>query len=133
MKKIAIVTGGSSGIGHAIAKKLYGEGYLVALTSRCENRAKKIAAAIGSTKDVIGVQYNAGELNMQHAQEVLEKVNQELGPVTALVNAAGESYDMLLLRMKEEKLHELIQTNLMGPLAMCKAVTKGMLKQRHGM
>ncbi|OQR90659.1 carbonyl reductase [Thraustotheca clavata] len=129
--RLALVTGGSRGIGYSIARQLYEDGWNVAITSRCLDRAKEAAASIGT--DVIGVAYEASTAGS--AEVVLDAVLKasDNTPVTGLVNAAGITNNSLLLRLDQNHVHQLLETNLVGPLFMTKAVAKGMLKQRLGM
>ncbi|KAG9414116.1 reductase [Aphanomyces cochlioides] len=129
MRRIALVTGGSRGIGYAIAKQLHKEGWLVALTSRSVERANEAAASIGP--NVVGVAYDASDSNS--ALGVVKEVgDRHGGPIAGLVNTAGETHNALLLRLKEEHAAKQLETNLMGPLFMTKAAAKSMLQQRHG-
>ncbi|DAZ97109.1 TPA: hypothetical protein N0F65_010432 [Lagenidium giganteum] len=131
---VALVTGGSRGIGLAIAKQLHQRGWQVAITSRELKRAEEAAALIAP--DVLPVAYHApkraSDDPAQAATTLVQHVTKELGPLTALVNAAGVSKDSLLLRLKQEELDSLLLTNLVGPVHLCKAAAKGMLQQRQG-
>ncbi|CAK4645320.1 unnamed protein product [Aphanomyces euteiches] len=121
MGRIALVTGGSRGIGYAIAKQLHKEGWLVALTSRSVERANEAAASIGP--NVVGVAYDASDSNS--ALSVVKEVGDRYGgPIAGLVNTAGETHNALLLRLKEEHAAKQLETNLMGPLFMTKAAAK---------
>ncbi|CAK4105962.1 unnamed protein product [Aphanomyces euteiches] len=121
MGRIALVTGGSRGIGYAIAKQLHKEGWLVALTSRSVERANEAAASIGP--NVVGVAYDASD--SKSALSVVKEVGDRYGgPIAGLVNTAGETHNALLLRLKEEHAAKQLETNLMGPLFMTKAAAK---------
>ncbi|KDO24996.1 hypothetical protein SPRG_09726 [Saprolegnia parasitica CBS 223.65] len=129
-RRLALVTGGSRGIGRAIAQQLHHDGWHVAITSRCADRAAEAAASIAP--DVLGVAYEASAPGS--AEAALEALHAMSGgvPVTGLVNAAGITHNSLLLRLREDQAQSLVATNLLGPLFMTKAVAKGMLKQRTG-
>ncbi|TYZ62774.1 hypothetical protein PybrP1_011631 [[Pythium] brassicae (nom. inval.)] len=135
---VALVTGGSSGIGFAVARLLHSRGWRVAITSRDLARAQQAADRIAPSGDrLLPLAYHApisaGSASPHNdATAVVAKVAQEFGAVSALVNAAGVSRDSLLLRLRDSELDELLHTNLAGPILMTKAVAKGMIQQRRG-
>lgn len=126
--RVALVTGGSRGIGLAVAQQLHRNGWKVALTSRDMKRAQQAASSIAP--DVVPVAYEA---QATPAAELVAQVARDCGgSISALVNAAGISQDSLLLRLKKDQLESQLATNLVGPIEMSKAVVKGMLSQRRG-
>uniref|UniRef100_K3WIQ5 Ketoreductase domain-containing protein n=1 Tax=Globisporangium ultimum (strain ATCC 200006 / CBS 805.95 / DAOM BR144) TaxID=431595 RepID=K3WIQ5_GLOUD len=141
--RVALVTGGSKGIGFAIAQQLRRSGWYVAITSRELVRAEDAAAKLinsdaNSSNEVLPLAYHAPSsfttttAPASDAAQLVARVTKELGPISALVNAAGISKDALLLRLQDRELEELLATNLVGPIQMCKAVAKGMMQQRKG-
>jgi 3-oxoacyl-[acyl-carrier protein] reductase len=134
----ALVIGGSRGIGLAIAKALRQRGWQVAITSRCHERASAAATQImrevpvvdGKGCSVLPLTYHAADTSS--ASTVVAKCTSAYGSINALVNAAGVSKDSLLVRLKDEELVDVLHTNLVGPIQMCKAVAKGMMQQRSG-
>ena len=125
--KVALVTGGSRGIGAAISRELGRAGARVAVNYRSGREA---AEAIASEVGGIAVGANVGD--PADAQELVEKVEAELGDVDALVNNAGVTRDTLIARMSDEDWDEVIDTNLRGAFNTCRAVSRKMLRRRSG-
>ncbi|CAI5735918.1 unnamed protein product [Peronospora destructor] len=117
--RVALVTGGSSGIGFAVAQQLHRRGWQVAITSRDLGRAQNASQQI--SHDVLPLAYSCPRRSQEDASnkaaELVSQVSKELGASpSALINAAGMSKDSLLLRLKDADLEELLFTNLVGPV-----------------
>lgn len=128
-KKVAIVTGGSRGIGAEIVKDLVKDGFEVAFTY---NGNQTSAEELASTLDN---QAKAYKLNVTNEDEITEFVNQvkaEYGQIDVLVNNAGVTNDMLIMKMKKADFTNVIDTNLTGSFLMSQAVLKVMGRQRSG-
>ena len=131
--QIAIVTGGSRGIGRAVVTALAKEGAKVAFVYKGSAEAAKaleseITAAGGAARA-----YQADVADPAAAERVVEAVLAEWGRVDILVNNAGVIRDKLFLQMEAEDWKAVIDTNLTGSFAFCKAVAKQMaFKQRSG-
>lgn len=130
--KIALVTGGSRGIGRAIALALAEAGADVAVNySGNEAKALEVVAEI----EKLGRRGIAIRANVASGEEVEQMVSQVLdtfGKLDILVNNAGITRDNLIMRMKEEDWDQVINTNLKGVFHCIKAVTRPMMKQRSG-
>ena len=130
--KIAVVTGGSRGIGRAICQRLAALGATVIVNyvsnpAAAEETVKSIQSAGGKGE---AVQFNvavAGEI-----EEAFKKILEAHGRVDILVNNAGITRDGLLMKMKDEQWDEVLNTNLKGVFLCTKAVSRGMMKQRWG-
>lgn len=127
--KTALVTGGSRGIGKAIAMALAAHGARVAI-----NYAKNAAAAEEAAKELgEGAVTIAGDVSdPAAAAKIVESAIAALGRVDILVNNAGVTADDLILRMSEDAWDRVIDTNLKGTFSVTKAAIRGMVRQRHG-
>jgi len=129
--KIAIVTGGGSGIGQSIALSLAREGCHVALCGRrlepLQETVRQIEAQ-GRRALALSVDVSRGEA----VQGFVDEVVKVFGRVDILVNNAGITRDNLLIRMTEEQWDEVLTTNLKGAFLFSKAVARPMMKQRAG-
>ncbi len=127
--KVAIVTGGSRGIGLAICRALAEGGARVAVVARNGERAEQAAAGLpGGGHRAYACDVGRSE----QAGATVTAVEEELGPVDVLVNNAGITRDNILMRMKDEEFDEVIATNLKGAFNFTRAVTRGMMKRRAG-
>jgi 3-oxoacyl-[acyl-carrier protein] reductase len=131
--QVAIVTGGSRGIGRAIVAALAKDGARVAFVYR--GNADAAQALEGEITAVGGIAkaYQGDVADPAAAERVVEAVLAEWGRVDILVNNAGVIRDKLFLQMEAEDWNAVIGTNLTGSFAFCKAVAKQMaFKQRSG-
>jgi 3-oxoacyl-[acyl-carrier protein] reductase len=130
--KSALVTGGSRGIGRAIALRLATQGADVAFSYRGnEAAANEVVAAIeGLGRRAIAVQADAAD--PESAETVVKAALEAFGKVDILVNNAGITRDDLIMRMSVDDFRAVLETNLFGAFYMTKAVTRPMLKARSG-
>lgn len=129
--KVAVVTGGSRGIGRAIALRLAAEGADLAICARNVEAAGAVATEIeGLARRCLVRQVDVA--NAQQASELIEATIGELGRLDVLVNNAGIARDGLLMRMKEEDWDEVLAINLKGAFNCAKAAVRPMLKARGG-
>ena len=130
--KVAIITGGTRGIGKGIALKFAQEGADVIFTyvssEETANAVEKEIAAFGVR--VKGYKSNAA--SMADAVALIDKVVEEFGQIDILVNNAGITKDGLLMRMSEENFDDVIKINLNSVFNMTKATLRTFLKQRSG-
>jgi 3-oxoacyl-[acyl-carrier protein] reductase len=125
--KVALVTGGSRGIGAAVARELARAGAKVAVNYRAGSEAAEALAA-----EIGGLAVQADVASVAEVGSLVERVESELGPVDALVNNAGLTRDTLLVRMSDEEWDEVLNVNLRGVFNVSRAVARGMLKRRSG-
>jgi 3-oxoacyl-[acyl-carrier protein] reductase len=130
--KSALVTGGSRGIGRAIALRLATQGADVAFSYRGnEAAASDVVAAIeGLGRRAVAVQADAAD--PESAETVVKAALEAFGKVDILVNNAGITRDDLIMRMSLDDFRDVLETNLFGAFYMTKAVTRPMLKARSG-
>ena len=127
MSRVAVVTGGTRGIGAAIAKALKAAGYKVAANyAGNDEAAQKFNAETG-----ISV-FKWDVSSFEACAEGLKKVEAELGPIEVLVNNAGITRDGTLHRMKLEQWNAVINTNLNSLFNMCRNVIEGMRERKFG-
>jgi 3-oxoacyl-[acyl-carrier protein] reductase len=125
--KVALVTGGSRGIGAAISRELARAGARVAVNYRSgKDSAEAVAEEIG------GLAVQADVSSPEEAQGLVELVESELGDVDALVNNAGVTRDTLIARMSDEDWNVVIDTNLRGTFNTARAVSRKMMRRRAG-
>ena len=130
--KSALVTGGSRGIGRAIALRLATQGADVAFSYRGnEAAANEVVTAIeGLGRRAIAVQADAAD--PESAETVVKAALEAFAKVDILVNNAGITRDDLIMRMSVDDFRAVLETNLFGAFYMTKAVTRPMLKARSG-
>lgn len=129
--KVAVVTGGSRGIGRAVASALAREGAAVALCARDPDPLKKVAAEL----EAFGAQVLAVKADVAQAVEVdhlMEACVERFGSLSILVNNAGITRDNLLIRMRDDEWEAVLSGNLKGAFHCTRAALRPMLKQRGG-
>ena len=132
MEKSALITGATRGIGKQIAITLAKQGYNIALNYRKENEELE-----NTKKEIeeIGVQVLAvkGDVaNFEECENFVKQVIERFGQIDVLVNNAGITKDMLLMRMKKEDFEQVIDTNLVGTFNVTKNAVPYMMKARSG-
>ena len=129
--KIAVVTGAGRGIGRAIALKFASEGADVVCVSRTQENSEKVAGEIRQLgRKAWAYAVDVGD--PKAVAEAAEKIIGETSRVDILVNNAGVTRDGLLMRMSDEDWDTVLNTNLRGAFAFCKALFRVFAKQRSG-
>jgi len=130
--KVALVTGGSRGIGKAIALAFGGEGASVAFTYRsASSAADEVVHAIQAYGQKAAA-YQSDAKKLDEATSVVDRVVKEFGRIDILVNNAGITRDALLMRMSEDDWDEVLATNLKSAFNFSKAVCRQMMGQKEG-
>jgi 3-oxoacyl-[acyl-carrier protein] reductase len=130
--RTAVVTGGSRGIGRAIALELGRQGAAVAL---CHRASAEAAAAVTGELAEMGVRHWADTCDVSQAGQVeafFARAEKELGPIDILVNNAGIARDRAFLFLDEPEWDEVLRVNLTGAFLCCKAVMRGMMVRKWG-
>ncbi|MDQ2935568.1 MAG: 3-oxoacyl-[acyl-carrier-protein] reductase [Chloroflexota bacterium] len=131
--KVALVTGGSRGLGRGIALALAGQGANLAVNYRDNAEAAEAVAAeareMGRQASVIQGDTSAGR---EVCEEIVKGALEAFGKIDILVNNAGITRDNLLMRMDADEWSSVLDTNLSGPFWMTRAVARPMVKARSG-
>lgn len=131
-KKVAIITGGSRGIGKEIAKKFAKENYNLVINYVSEKtnteELKKEFEAFGA--EVLFIKTNV--TSYEECEKMAKDAINQFGKIDVLVNNAGVTKDSLLLRMKEEDFDTVINVNLKGTFNVTKACIPYMMKKKSG-
>lgn len=133
IKRTAVITGGSRGIGRAICEKFAKEGYNIVIN--CSSSVQKAEELQDELKERYGTDSIVVKANVQSNEEVkamIDKTMESFGRVDVLVNNAGITRDGLLIRMSEDDFDEVISANLKGVFNCIKNVSRIMIKQKYG-
>ena len=125
MGRVVLVTGGNRGIGLAIAQAFVAEGDRVAITARSGELPEELAGT-----DVLVVR--ADVTDTASIDAAFDRIEAELGPVEVVVANAGITRDGLILRMSDDVIDAVLDTNLVGALRVARRAAKGMVRQRRG-
>ncbi len=128
MSGTAVVTGAARGIGLAICRRLVGAGWKVAGCDLLEDELEEAGSELGD-----GFHPYVLDVSDEEAVSAAAAgIEEELGPVTGLVNNAGITRDSLLMRMRSGDWDAVLDVNLKGAFLMCRAFSRSMLRQRSG-
>uniref|UniRef100_A0A3Q1B7E5 3-ketoacyl-[acyl-carrier-protein] reductase beta subunit n=1 Tax=Amphiprion ocellaris TaxID=80972 RepID=A0A3Q1B7E5_AMPOC len=124
MSRLAVVCGGSRGIGKAVSRLLAERGCRLAVLSRNQDAAQ---AAVASLHGADHMAFSCDISKEQEVQKTFETIQKTCGNISYLVNAAGINRDALLLRTKPEDMVALLHTNLLGSMLTCRAALRSMM------
>ena len=131
-RRVALVTGGSRGIGHRVVTRLAGDGFDVAF---CYKSNQDAADLVAKEATAAGAAVLAEQVDVAERAEVtrfVRKTENELGPVHAVVSCAGIVRDNPLVLMRDEDWQSVLRSNLDGTYHVCKAAVFAMMKRRAG-
>ena len=132
-KKVALITGGSRGIGKAIAKKFADNDYNLVINYISDNtNLDELREYLENGNNVETLFIKTDITDFAACEEMAKKAIEKFGRIDVLVNNAGITKDMLLMRMKEEDFSKVIDVNLKGTFNATKTVVPYMMKQRNG-
>lgn len=130
--KVALVTGGTRGIGKAIVLKLASEGAFIAFTGQRDSDQMRATESEISALGVKCKAYISNAADFKLTQDLVSEIHKEFGKIDILVNNAGITRDGLLMRMSEEQWDDVISVNLKSAFNFSKAVIPIMARQRCG-
>lgn len=130
--RVALVTGGSRGIGRAIALRLAASGHVLAVNYASNRDAADEVVRSITEAGGRAVAYEADVSGVEEVDAMFEAVARDLGPVSVLVNNAGITRDGLLLRMSPKDFDDVIATNLRSAYLCTRLALRGMLRARWG-
>lgn len=130
--KVALVTGGTRGIGKAIVLKLASEGASIAFTGQRDSEQMRATESEISALGVKCKAYISNAADFKLTQDLVSEIHKEFGKIDILINNAGITRDGLLMRMSEEQWDDVINVNLKSTFNFTKAVVPIMARQRQG-
>jgi len=132
MENVAFITGATRGIGREIAITLAKNGFNIALNYRTQNEELENLKKEIESENVKCFAVQGDVSSFESAEEMVNKIIEKFGKIDVLVNNAGITKDMLLMRMKKEDFESVIDVNLVGTFNVTKNVIPFMMKQRSG-
>ena len=130
--KVALVTGGTTGIGKAIAQELAKSGFNIAINYRTETEEMQELKKEIEANNVKCLFVKADVSKFEETEKMAKEVIENLGKIDVLVNNAGVTKDGLIMRMKEDAFKQVIDINLVGTFNVTRNIVPYMVKQRSG-
>jgi 3-oxoacyl-(acyl-carrier-protein) reductase len=130
--KVCLVTGGSRGIGRAIALALGDEGAIVAVNYCCQGEAAAKVVEEVERRNGRAKAYKASVGDYKQVDEMVAAILSDFGPISVVVNCAGITRDHSFLKLTPQEWHDVITTNLSGPFNVVKCTAAMMVEQGWG-
>lgn len=130
--KVALITGGSRGIGRAVAVRLARDGVKLAINYKSDRKSADLVVDLVNEMGVEALAVQADVADSSQVDSMVDQIVNTFGNVDILVNNAGIIHDSLLMRMSEDVWDEVLNTNLKGSYNCTKAVLRHMVRQRWG-
>jgi len=127
MSRLALITGGTRGIGESISVKLKAAGYRVVAKYAGNEQA---AVTFSEEYDIPVIKFDVSDF--KQCADAVAKIIDDMGPIEILVNNAGITRDSTIHKMAEENWHKVLDTNLSSCFNMCRNVIEGMMERRFG-
>lgn len=131
-KKVALITGGSRGIGKQVALKFAQEGYNIVINYVSDKTDVEAIKAEFREKNVEVLLIKTNITSYEDSENMIKQAIKKFGHIDVLINNAGITKDGLLMRMKEEEFDQVIEVNLKGTFNVTKAVIPYMIKKKTG-
>ncbi len=132
MNQVALITGGTRGIGREIALTLAKQGYDIALNYRTENEELEELKSMIEKEQVECLLVKGDVSHFEECEQFVKQIIEKFGKIDVLVNNAGITKDTLLARMKKEDFEQVLEVNLVGTFNVTKNVISYMMKARKG-
>ena len=129
--RVAVVTGGTRGIGLCIARALAEDGAFVVVSGRDAARLESAVKEL-ETLGALALGVAADQSKREDCDRLVDAAKERFGRIDVLVNNAGITRDQLLVRMKDDDWDQVMDTNLRGVFLMTRAVAKSMMRQKSG-
>ncbi|MFJ8311755.1 MULTISPECIES: 3-oxoacyl-[acyl-carrier-protein] reductase [unclassified Streptomyces] len=130
--RVALVTGGSRGIGRSVVRRLAADGFAVAFCYRSRDEEARAVAKEAEESGAAVLMRRVDVSDRSQAEEFVREAERTLGPVHALVSSAGIVRDNPLIMLNDQAWQEVLRVNLDGTYHICRAAVFGMLKRRTG-
>jgi 3-oxoacyl-[acyl-carrier protein] reductase len=131
-RPVALVSGGSRGIGRAVVRRLAADGHDVAFCYQSRQEAAELAAKEARELGANVLARQADVARFDEMTELVRATEDELGPVEVVVTSAGITKDAVLLMMRESDWREVVDVNLTGTFNLCRSAVFAMMKRRSG-
>ena len=131
-KRIALVTGGSRGIGRAVVIALTKSGHQVIFSYSSDSNGAEQTIKESQEFGAAPIAIKSDVSSSEGVDALFSEIEEKHGTITVLVNNAGITRDTLLMRMKDEQWHDVIETNLSGAFYTMRRAARAMMKNRWG-